>query len=152
VCSAGIGADWLREQCQRRPTIPLTVLPFQPYERFGEVLGAATLVTALLEPDAGVFSVPSKVLSYMAAGRPILMAAPEVNLAARTIRRENGGTVVAPGDVDGFVATAMNMLRAPQRLADMGARGRTYAETAFDIERIGDRFEGLWSPALRRAA
>jgi len=145
VCSAGVGADWLRERRQEQPHVPLTVLPFQPYDRFNDVLGAATLVVALLEPDAGVFSVPSKVLSYLAAGQPILLAAPDVNLAARTVQRERAGEVVDPSDLDGFAATALALLREPARLTAMGTRGRDYAERAFDIRMIADRFENLWT-------
>lgn len=152
VCSAGVGAEWLLERCCEQPHVPLTVLPFQPYERFNDVLGAATLVTALLEPNAGVFSVPSKVLSYMAAGQPILLAAPEVNLAARTVQREGAGTVVDPSDLDGFAEAALSLLREPEQLAVMGTRGRRYAEGAFDITKIADRFEHLWTPRLSAAA
>lgn len=146
VCSQGVGADWLRERLAGAPDTPLCLLGFQPYERLSEVLGSASLVVALLEPDAGVFSVPSKVLSYTAAGRAILLAAPAVNLAARTVAREDAGTVVDPLDLDGFVGAALGLLAEPARLDAMGANGRAYAERAFDIDTIADRFEALWSP------
>ena len=48
----------------------------------------------MIEADAGKFAVPSKVPSYMCAGRPILLAAPKENLAARTVARANAGIVV----------------------------------------------------------
>jgi glycosyltransferase involved in cell wall biosynthesis len=145
VCSQGVGADWLGERLAAEPETPLRLLPFQPYERLSEVLGSASLVTALLEPDAGIFSVPSKVLSYMSAGRPVLLAAPTVNLAARMVRHQNAGVVVDPSDIDGFVAAALDLLAAPARLEAMGNHGRAYAERTFDISTIADRFEALWS-------
>ena len=70
------------------PAPALMLLPFQPYEVLPEVLASADVLIAILEPDAGVFSVPSKVLSYHCAGRPILAAIPAENLAARIIERE----------------------------------------------------------------
>ena len=106
----------------------------------------------LLEPDAGVFSVPSKVLSYMAAGRPILLAAPAINLASRTVAREHAGMVVEPDDEAGFVDAALALLDAPARAERLGAAGRAYAERAFDIETIADRFEALWAPPASGAA
>ncbi len=153
VCSEGVGADWLRQRLAERgdDALPLKLLPFQAYDRFAEVLGAASVVTALLEPDAGVFSVPSKVLSYMAAGRPVLLAAPAVNLAARTLGREGAGVVVDPADTQAFAETALALLAAPDRAAALGHNGRAYAERAFDIAAIADRFEALWqarAPAL----
>jgi glycosyltransferase involved in cell wall biosynthesis len=154
VVSEGIGADWLAERHAEAPDVPLTLLPFQPYDRFSEVLATASVVTAILEPDAGVFSVPSKVLSYLAAARPVLLAAPAENLASRTVVREGAGEVARPDDPAGFAARAVAALRAPTRCRAMGARGRTYAERAFDVSRIADRFETLWTtPAdIRRSA
>jgi glycosyltransferase involved in cell wall biosynthesis len=151
VCSQGVGADWLQRRLEETPLPTLRLLPFQPYERLSEVLGSATLVTALLEPDAGVFSVPSKVLSYMAAGRPILLAAPAVNLASRTVVREDAGRVVDPTDADAFVAAALDLLDDPVAAEAKAANGRRYAEHAFDIERIADSFESLWRPSDGRA-
>jgi glycosyltransferase involved in cell wall biosynthesis len=153
VVSEGLGADWLRARLAERPDAPLVVLPFQPHERFNEVLATATVVTAVLEPAAGVFSVPSKVLSYLAAGKPILLAAPAENLASRTVVRVGAGAVVDPGDATAFARTAAAMLQHPADLVEMGARGRRHAESAFDIQRIADRFEHLWdAPAERRDA
>jgi glycosyltransferase involved in cell wall biosynthesis len=152
VVSEGIGADWLAARLAENPDVPLTLLPFQPYDRFSEVLASATVVAAVLEPDAGVFSVPSKVLSYMAAGRPILLAAPAINLASRTVAREHAGMVVEPDDEAGFVDAALALLDAPARAERLGAAGRAYAERAFDIETIADRFEALWAPPASGAA
>lgn len=148
VISEGIGADWLRQRAAAAPAVPLTVLPFQPYGRFSEVLGTATVVAGILEPEAGVFSVPSKVLSYLAAGRPILLAAPAENLASRTVERVRAGRVVEADDPDGFAAAAVELLRDPAHCRAMGCRGRAHAETAFDIDRIADRFTVLGSPPV----
>ena len=145
VCSQGVGVDWLREKLKAQPDANLKLMSFQPYERLDEVLGAASVVVALLEPDAGIFSVPSKVLSYMAAGRPVLLAAPAVNLAARTVVRESAGIVVDPRDEADFADAAEDLLATPAAAEAKGANGRRYATQAFNIERIADRFEALWA-------
>jgi len=106
------------------------------------------LVAGFLEPDAGVFSVPSKVLSYLCAGRPLLASVPTTNLAARIIRRNRSGIVVEPHDVEGFVSAAARLLERPSLRAGLGRRARQYAETTFDIRRIGDRFEGLFEELI----
>ena len=96
VISEGMGEARLRELLAARPLPNLRVLPFQPFEQFPDLLGSADALVALLEPSAGTFSVPSKVLSYLCAGRPILAAIPPENLAARTIERSGSGLVVPP--------------------------------------------------------
>ena len=80
----------------------LVLLPLQPVERLREVLAAADVAVAVIEPDAGAFSVPSKVQSYLCAGRAVLLAAPAANLAARVVRGEAAGVVVEPGSRRGF--------------------------------------------------
>lgn len=153
VVSEGVGADWLRDRLAEAPDVPLVLLPFQPYGRFNEVLASATLVAAILEPEAGVFSVPSKVLSYLAAGKPILLGAPLENLASRTVARVAAGEVVAPGDPEAFVEAAVRLLQEPAELTLMGKRARRHAEAAFDVGRIADAFERSWTtPAERRTA
>jgi colanic acid biosynthesis glycosyl transferase WcaI len=137
VISEGPGADWLRERSTVRN---LTVLPFQPFERISEVLATGDVLVAILEADAGSFSVPSKVLTSLAAGRPILASIPGANLAARTIRRANAGVIVEPGDREAFVREGIALMHDEQRRSAAGIAGRRYAEAAFDISAIADRF------------
>lgn len=146
VVSEGIGADWLREHGSG--VANLQILPFQPFARLSEVLATGDVLLAILEPDAGVFSVPSKVLTSLAAGRAILGAIPLSNLAARTIQRAKAGTVVDPGDREGFVRAGQSMMadRAAREASAQSAR--RYAETNFDIETIADRFEQILRDAL----
>ncbi|HEV7524938.1 MAG TPA: glycosyltransferase family 4 protein [Acidimicrobiia bacterium] len=143
VISEGLGADWLAEQQRALGVDNLLLLPFQPYEELSSVLASADIVVAILEPEAGVFSVPSKVLTYHCAGRPILGSIPPENLAARIITREGSGLVSDPGDVEQFVEAAGRILGDETVRAQMGAHARAYAEKTFDIARIGDEFEAV---------
>jgi glycosyltransferase involved in cell wall biosynthesis len=141
VVSEGPGADWLLDQ--GASTGNVRVLPFQPFERLPEIIASADVVLAILEPTAGTFSVPSKIFTFLAAGRPILAAIPRENLAALTIDRAGAGVVVRPGDVEGFVAAARALLASPDTRATAGRAGRAYAEANFDIAAITDRFEAI---------
>jgi len=102
----------------------------------------------LLEPDAGVFSVPSKVLTYHCAGRAILGAIPAENLAARTIEANGAGVVVDPGDSDRFIAAARSLIDDPARRIAMGSSARVAAEETFDIDVITDEFLSVLEAAL----
>jgi glycosyltransferase involved in cell wall biosynthesis len=127
------------------------LLPFQPYDVLPQVLASGDVLLALLEPDAGVFSVPSKVLTYLCAGRPILAAIPSANLAARTITRAEAGVVVAPGDETAFVRAGIRLLADSATRAELGANGRRYAERVFDLERITSSFEAVLERAVTSA-
>ncbi|MCZ8121860.1 MAG: glycosyltransferase family 4 protein [Tagaea sp.] len=143
VISEGPGAAWLAAA-----NLPnLAVLPFQPFEKLGETLASADVLVAVLESDAGIFSVPSKVLTYLCAGRPILAAIPPENLAARLIGRENAGFAVAPADRAGFLAAAKTLAENPDLRAAQGAKALDYARRTFDIAAIAGRFAAILESA-----
>jgi glycosyltransferase involved in cell wall biosynthesis len=141
VVSEGPGADWLAEHGRDEPALRL--LPYQPHERLPEVLGSADVLVALLEPSAGAFSVPSKILAYLCAARPLLVSVPTDNLAARVIERSGGGVVVRPGDTAAFLAAAERLLADEELRAELGTRGRAYAESAFDVDSVARRIEEI---------
>lgn len=143
VVSEGLGADWLRSRSRDLGLSNLMILPFQSFERFSEVLATGDVLLAILEADAGVFSVPSKVLTYHCAARPILAALPRENLAARLIRRNGSGIVVEPTDATAFLAGARSLIGDEALQVRMGERARSYAVRTFDIARIGDTFEEI---------
>ena len=118
----------------------LVLYPSQPWERMPEVLASGSVLVALLDSDSGAFSVPSKVLSYLCAERPLLLSVPERNAAARVVLKNRAGLVVPPENPLAL-ATGAHRLAADARLcAAMAIRGRAYAERAFDIARIAEQF------------
>lgn len=137
VASEGPGADWLRTQPNVR------VLPFQAWERMPEVLGSASVLVALLDEAAGSFSVPSKVLSYLCAARPVLAAVPKENPVAAIIRDHAAGIVVTPSDTGALVAAASRLYSNQRLRFQFGYNARRYARKYFDITSIGDRFEAI---------
>jgi colanic acid biosynthesis glycosyl transferase WcaI len=152
VVSQGMGEQRLREMLRARPLTNLHLLPFQPIERYPDILGSADVLVALLEPTAGTFSVPSKVLSYLCAGRPILAAIPPENLAARTIERARAGLVVSPTDAEAFLVAAKRLRVEDGLRQESGTAARAYAEVTFDTNRITDRFETVIDRAVARRA
>lgn len=142
VVSQGDGVEQLRAAVENEARI--TLLPFQPAERLAEVLSSADVLVALLEPKASRFSIPSKVLSYLAAGRPIAGLMPEDNAAALAIR--SVGSVTASPDDRGLAEITRwiwQLSNAPAERERLGYRSRSYAEREFDINSIGERFQNL---------
>ncbi len=140
VASEGLGRDWLERAKCAEALDNLVLLDFQPYDQLSQMLSSADVLVAILEAHAGVFSVPSKVLSYFCTARPVLGAIPLENLAARTIDRIGAGLLAAPDDEIGFLSAADTLRRDEATRKACAAAGRAFAEEAFDIDRIGDRF------------
>jgi colanic acid biosynthesis glycosyl transferase WcaI len=149
VVSEGIGADYLAERKRAEGLGNLRLLPFQPHDRLPDLLASGDVLVVLLEGDAGIYSVPSKVLSYCCAGRAVLGAIPPANLAARRIGAEGFGLVVAPGDEAGFVAAAQRLVADDAARETAGARGRAYGEKSFAIGPIAERFQAILDAARR---
>jgi len=147
LVSAGVGADRLAAEAGAGALPRLVPLPLQPFERFSEVLASGDVLLGVIERDAGEFSVPSKILSYLCAARPVVLAAPKENLAARILTSTGAGKVVEPEDTEGFVAAALAFRDDPAACAAAGAAGRAYAETHFDLEKVAIRFETLFEEA-----
>jgi glycosyltransferase involved in cell wall biosynthesis len=140
VISEGIGASWLTKEKEIRGLQNMNILPYQPYETISQVLGSGDVLVAMLEADAGVISVPSKILSYACAGRPILFSVPEKNLAARIVKENEMGLIVPPDDTASFLKAAKDLYDHPELRQTYAKNARRYAEMNFDIRQIGAKF------------
>ncbi|MEO6604722.1 MAG: glycosyltransferase family 4 protein [Aeromicrobium sp.] len=148
VISEGEAADDLA-QIASSERLPIRVLGFQPPDKLPDVLGSADVLVALLEPDATKFSIPSKVLSYMAAGRPILGLMPADNPAAIDIK-DAGGFVADPSDLGAKSACAwlIELSSNPELVAEIGQQTRSIAELKFDVNSVAREFEAIFSAAV----
>ena len=144
VVSEGEAADDLRRVAAEQPDLPVTVHPFQPAELLSDTLGSADVLVGLLEPEATKFSIPSKVLTYMAAGRPIVGLMPTDNPAAADIAA-CGGFVDEPTSAGAGRAAAWLSDQATEASSrdQVGKRTRGVAEEKFDPDRITTAFEAV---------
>jgi len=152
VTSEGPSAEYLRTQAAAAGLDRLSVLPFQPFEQYSDVLGSAEVLIATIEADAGGFSVPSKVLSYLCAARPIVISAPESNLASQILNSTGAGRAVPPGDQTSFIAAVIEFMNDKDARLRCGAAARAYAEENFEIGAISDRFDAIFTAVLAHAS
>jgi len=141
VVSEGLGADFLKKKKEEYKLNNLIILDFQPFELMPEVMATADILIAILDRDAGVFSVPSKVLTYHCAGRPLLLSVPQENLAARLVEAMETGIVVPPHENGRFLQEVKRLVGDGGLREKYGKNAREYAERTFDIEKITDKFE-----------
>lgn len=84
------------------------------------------LVTLAAHPTFADF-VPSKLIDFMATGKPVLLAA--AGESARLLEAAGGGIAVAPEDPQALVEAARWLVAHPGEAAEMGARGRAFARS-----------------------
>ena len=86
-------------------------------------------------------NLPSKIASYLAAGRPIV-ASIGLETPAAEMLRASGGALVVPPEDPVALAEAMRQLRDDVDLRHrLGANGRRYAEENLAKDRILVRLE-----------
>jgi colanic acid biosynthesis glycosyl transferase WcaI len=152
VVSEGAGAEWLELRRRESALDNLVLLPFQPMEVYSEVLGASDVLLAIIGREAAGFSVPSKILSYLAAGRPIVASIAADNDAAVTIRAADAGIVVEPGDEAAFYDAALRLASDAEERRRLGRNARRFAARSFAVEAKAAQFEETFAAVFRSAA
>ena len=116
------------------------VVRFVPFQREDELAAMFAAADVLLLNQLRTVKdtvIPSKLLTYMSAGRPVLAAVNDGSQGAEILREADGGRLVAPEDPQALAAAAAwFMTLAPEQLRGFGARNRAYAESHFDQRRI----------------
>ena len=90
----------------------------------------ALLVPLSAHPTFETF-VPSKMIDYLATGRPVVLSA--AGEAARILEHSGGGIVVPPEDPEALVAAVSWLSEHPDEAATMGEKGRAFARTRLRV-------------------
>lgn len=143
VISEGQGMNYLKNRLREEDVDNLKLLPFQPFDQFPNVLGASDVTLTLLEPEAGIFSVPSKVWSSYSAQRPTLLVVPKENLSAKITERVRAGIVIPPSSVASLKKAVVTLLENSEKREEMGRNARTYAEENFYVKEIAKKFQKI---------
>ncbi|TMC03651.1 MAG: colanic acid biosynthesis glycosyltransferase WcaI [Chloroflexi bacterium] len=119
------------------------LLPLQPDAVFVRMLAAADVLLLSQRADVRDSVAPSKLLTYMAAGRPVVAAAHPGSAAAHLVREAGCGVVVAPEDPEALAAALRGLRRDADRRRELGRAGRRFAEARFDRGRVLAHWESL---------
>lgn len=153
VVAEGTGVAALQAYLEEQQLNNVLLLPFQSYQDLPLALASADILFAILDSDGG-YCVPSKVLTYLCAGRALLLSVPHDNLVSRIVSEALAGIVVDPADESVLWSAADQLVHDAELRRKLGDGGRQYAEDSFDITHLGNRFERLLGiePSRRDAA
>lgn len=140
-----IGTGTGFSQLEKMKYIPsnIKLLPLQPFKKMNHILNSADALLAILNQEASKFSVPSKILNYLCAGKPIILSAPKDNLSTKIINESKSGKSFEPTDFDG-INNFLKILMSDRDLKKKySLNAREYAVKNFNIEKISAQFENL---------
>ena len=135
----GIGMIFVGEGAQRKHIEALVngsqvrFLPFRPAQEVPYVLAAGDVHIVTVRRGLEGVVVPSKLYPILAAGKPVLVVAPQECDAARIVRHEGCGLVADPDDPAAVAQAVRTLAEDPARLEQMGRRAR---EISFRYDKV----------------
>lgn len=117
--------------------------PLVPMDRFNEGLADGDVHLVPQNPDAADFAVPSKVYNILAAGRPFVCTAREGSSLWTLCQRSGAFVCTRPDDPRAFASAVTALIDDPERLAELGARGREYVEAHVARDVVLNRYGDL---------
>jgi colanic acid biosynthesis glycosyl transferase WcaI len=114
----------------------LRFLPVQPVEYFSSLLAAADILLLNQRASVTSMSLPSKLTSYMAAGRPIVAAVQADSEAAVEIRAAGAGMICPPGNPAAILQAVRKLANDPLLRTQLGSSGQNYCRKELTSQQL----------------
>jgi glycosyltransferase involved in cell wall biosynthesis len=143
IVLAGDGNDRSRlaENARRLRLANVDFVELQGPGRWEEIMQASDVLLVNQRASVADMSLPSKLTSYFAAGRPVVAAASPESETSREVEAAGAGYVVGPDDPTAFRDAILALRADPGGAASMGERAKHYAERHLSPETILARYE-----------
>ena len=120
-------------------------LPMQPRSVYPQVIQASDVSLATLHDFVRTPVVPSKILSIMAIGRPVVAGMDLSGDAPKLIARARCGITLPPNDVEGLVDAIIKLYHNQELREEMGRNGRRYAEKYLSLSVAVRTYEEMFA-------
>ncbi|SFF00403.1 Glycosyltransferase involved in cell wall bisynthesis [Actinacidiphila alni] len=115
---------------------------------FPDMLAAADVLAVTQRASVLDMSIPSKLTSYFAAGRPVVASVAAEGGTAQEVERSGAGIVVPPEDPAALLDVVRTLAEDPGRADALGARGPEYVDAHLSREAGLARIDALLAEAL----
>ena len=131
----GIEVDRLKALAAKRAPDNVQFLPRRPLTEIGSALASAdALLVHLRDDPLFEITIPSKTQSYLAFGRPVVMAVK--GDAASIIERAKSGITCAPEDPEALADAVERLITMPREEQEkMGRSGRAFHESEMSFKK-----------------
>ena len=141
INGGGVMSSRLKQQANELRN--LVVIDYQPIERLPEVLATADLHLLPLRTGLGGMSVPSKIYSIFASGRPVIASVDPGTEIERIVTESEGGVVTPPDDFDSFISVLEDLIENSELLEEMGKKARVWLENCYAPKTVADSYLDL---------
>jgi glycosyltransferase involved in cell wall biosynthesis len=130
---AGSAVEALHDAVGGLPNVDIH--PHLPEGEFQRVLRTANAFLVHERPSVKTMSLPSKLTTYFAAGRPVLAVTSADSLTAAEIERSGGGIQVEPGSSDALISAIRTLRDRPTYAAELAISGMAYSKQSLERDR-----------------
>lgn len=144
----GVGKPALVRKVEELGLSNVRFFPWVRPEDYPNVLAEVDVGLVTLKKTMKTPVVPSKLLGFMAAGKPVLAGLNPESDAVSIVTQSGCGLAVPPGDADAMAEAVRTLSASAAGGRAMGARGRAYAEAHFSKSKTVDQLEQLLNRCL----
>jgi colanic acid biosynthesis glycosyl transferase WcaI len=149
VVGDGVERDRLIRKTRVLGCTNVRFLPMQPRQVYPDVLTASDVCLVTLKEKVVSPVVPSKILSIMAAGKPLVACMNPRGDAAEVVCAARCGFVLPAGDGAGLAEAILKLRRESSLCAELGRNGRAYCVENFSLAQCARRYVGLFTEMKR---
>ncbi len=140
----GVGSGYDKLKNFKNLPSNIQLLPLQPFNKMNSILSSSDACLAILDEDAGNYSVPSKILNYLCAGKPIIFSGPNENLASKIIAESKSGETFDSNNFHSLNQFIKKLVDEPDTRLKLSKRAREYAEKKFNVNEKVRQFENIF--------
>ena len=148
IVGDGVEKSRLEQKTQDMGLSHVQFLPMQPRHRYPAVLHASDVSLATLHTEVTTPVVPSKILSIMAAGRPVIACMNLKGDAPRLIEEAQCGYALPPEDPQALAGAIQTFYQDTTLCQQLGHNGRLYAEQHLSVRAGTEHYVCLFDRLL----
>jgi colanic acid biosynthesis glycosyl transferase WcaI len=147
LAGGGVECENLKSIVREKQLHNVLFLPWRPVSEIGEVLNLADALLVQLRKDPLFqITIPSKIQSYLAVGKPVLVGVE--GDAADLVKKAGAGLAYDSDSPDSLAAAIERLVSMPgNELADMGDQGCLFYRAELSFAKGVDRFEKVFFEA-----
>lgn len=150
IVGGGAKYSWLDKEIRENGIRNIALLPYQPRSKVPSIYAAADICIIPLIGDTAKTTIPSKIYTVMAAGRPALVSVDSDSELAWIVERAGCGWVVKPDSVEALVEGILRAYEQKSKLKEMGEKGREFVEVEYSIESVVEKYDQLLKEIIEK--
>lgn len=150
VMGTGSFVERLRLEARGPAQEVIRFIPHQSVADAKATIRSCDVGLVSLNPEIYKYAYPSKTLTYLEQGVPLLVVVEGESQLANEIRREGIGWTSSPGDVDGLARQLVAISSGRDRLSEMGTAAFWYAHREYGHDDILTKWVEMLRGAVER--